>query len=164
MDNILFDDQKTRIVLLSRSFGKAGREMKELRVRLSIDGACFFHLSQDEVPLKYGLSPAEADEFCEAWIDHREKQKAGDQAAQDRLKAMIDEAYKIAAWHPAIQIEMHRGYYQPGQAAWQVSVPEIAWGHLGPVGSAKELLNLVKGARDAYQNHLKLMAEAEATA
>jgi hypothetical protein len=160
----MFDDQKTRVVLLNHSFGGDGRDMKELRVRFTEQGAMFFHLAQDAEPKSYGISAAEADAFCEQWLEYRKKQKVDAQAVQDRLSAIIDEAIAIVEQCPAIKIEQYDNWYRKDEPAWKVSVPEIAWRHVNPVGEPTVFLDLVKGARDAYQNHLNLMAESKATA
>jgi hypothetical protein len=159
MAEIMFDDQKTRVVLLNRSFGTDGRNMKELRVRLTKEGAMFFQFLQDQAPLDYGLSAAEADAFCAEWLAHRAAQKAAQQTEEERQQALIAEACSLTAKYPAIKLET-----DASRRAWRVSVPSIAWGHQAQVNSPQELLELVKGARDAYQNHLKLTAEAESKA
>lgn len=159
MTEIMFDNQKTRVVLLNRSFGGDGRDMKELRVRFTEQGAIFFQLLQDQAPLNYGLSTAEADAFCAAWTAHRAERQAKVDAEQGRLQAMVTEAYAIAAQCPAIKIE------QVDNATWKVFVPAIGWGHQGPLTGPKELLELTKQAWAAYTSQMAWQAaNSKATA
>jgi hypothetical protein len=159
MAEVMYDDQKTRVVLLNRSFGGDGRNMKELRVRLTAEGALFFQFLEGRAPLNYGLSAAEADAFVESWLAYRTEQKSKEQAEQERQEALIAEACSLTAKYPAIKLET-----DASRRAWRVSVPSIAWGHQAQVDRPQDLLDLVKGARDAYQDHLKLVAESKATA
>jgi hypothetical protein len=141
MAEIMFDDQKTRIVLLNRSFGKAGREMKELRVRLSEEGAMFFHITQDAAPKYYGLSTAEADAFCEQWLEYRAEQKAKEQTEKERKQHIIAEAYAIVARHPEIKIETD-GTASP--TWWRVSIPSQDVLFRRPARYPEQLLEQVK--------------------
>ena len=165
MAEIMFDDQKTRVVLLNRSFGNDGRNMKELRSRFTKDGAMFSQFLQNEAPLDYGLSAAEADAFAETWLAYRTEQKAKEQAEEARKQAVIAEAYAIVEKHPAIEIRTIDGRDEDGNTvrAWIVSVPSQGWNcgmYTQWSYSAAQLLEHVKHARAALQGREDTKATA----
>lgn len=142
MAEIMFDDQKTRVVLLNRSFGADGRNMKELRVRLTKEGAMFFQFLQDQAPLNYGLSAAEADAFCEEWLAHRTAQKAAQQTEEERQQALIAEAYQLASHHIKIETDS-----KESPTWWQVSIPSQDCYFRLAARYPEQLLEQVKEAR-----------------
>ena len=129
MAEIMFDDQKTRVVLLNRSFGNDGRNMKELRSRFTKDGAMFFQFLQNEAPLDYGLSAAEADAFAETWLAYRTEQKAKEQAEEARKQAVIAEAYAIVEKHGDRWLPTFRqvAYDSAAMAALAASKGRLDW-------------------------------------
>jgi hypothetical protein len=165
MAEIMFDDQKTRVVLLNRSFGADGRNMKELRARLTDEGAMFFQFLQDATPVKYGLSTAEADAFVESWLADRAERKAKELAEQERQAQAIAEAYSIAASWPGIKIEEKEAKHEDGKMrpAWYVSIPETGWNcgsHSEWSYFPHELLEHTKHARAALQGRIGTQAFA----
>jgi len=140
MAEVMFDQDGTRIVLLNRSFGDAGRDMKELRVRFTKNGAMFFHLAQDAEPKNYGISAAEADAFCAAWTKFKADQEANKKTEEERKHALIREAHAIAARHPEISIMESANY-------WTVSIPSQRYEFRHAAQYPETLLEQVKTCR-----------------